>query len=122
MPVFQYHCGIENDEFVKPEQQRKADFQKACDRLVAPRLPSGVSVTITRWDQHHRGDFFHDRYILTDKGGIRLGWGLDRSKRPEETTDVTLLDAGLWSECWQNFQTHSIVYRHIDSIEVKGIR
>lgn len=115
VPEFEYHCGIDNEEFGKPTAQRIEEFQNICIQQISTILPAGCSITIMRWDQHHGGDFFHDRYILTEKGGVRISWGLDRSKRAEETTDVTLLDDSLWQEYLKIFKLNSSVIRHIDS-------
>lgn len=113
-PAFEYHCGIEPDEFGKPEQKRKTDFLEQCERYMLNILPPKTSLTITRWDRHHKGDFFHDRYVLTDKGGVRVGWGLDRGKTGE-TTDICLLDDTIYSQLWSAFQPSSTLYRLIDT-------
>lgn len=120
MPVFEYHCAIEDGEFGKPEAERISYFQKICQEKITPILPVGAKITITRWDQNYGGDFFHDRYILTEKGGIRIGWGLDRSKRSEETADVMLMEESMRQKCWDCFQVNAEKkeYRFIDSVDV----
>ncbi|MBV5329809.1 MAG: hypothetical protein JZU65_19635 [Chlorobium sp.] len=121
LPTFEYHCGIEPDEFGKSEEQRKSDFQEVCDRSLSGIIPVGANFTVSRWDKHHRGDFFHARYILTEKGGIRVDWGLDSGK-PGETTDISLLDDSIWETYWNNFQHEATIYKHIDSVLIKGTK
>lgn len=120
MPVFEYHCGIDQEEFGKPEVERTRYFQQVCQEKITPFLPVGVQITVTRWDQNYGGDFFHDRYILTEKGGIRIGWGLDRSKRPEETADVMLMEESMRQRCWNSFQAGATEYRFIDSVVIRS--
>lgn len=118
-PAFEYHCGIEPEEFGKPEEKRKSDFQEQCDRHLLKILPPKSSISITRWDRHHKGDFFHDRYVLTDKGGVRVGWGLDRGKLGE-TTDICLLDDTMYSQLWSSFQAESAIYKFIDTTTISS--
>ena len=38
-------------------------------------IPQGMTITIYRWRQKSQGADFHARYLLTDKGGIRVDAG-----------------------------------------------
>jgi hypothetical protein len=40
-------------------------------------IPSGQTVTLYRWIEKPGGHDFHNRYILTDIGGVSLQHGLD---------------------------------------------
>ena len=40
-------------------------------------LNRDVSITFIRWEKADKGDSLHPRYILTDRGGIRIEHGLD---------------------------------------------
>jgi hypothetical protein len=117
-PALEYHCGIESDEFSKSEELRKADFKRECERYLLDIMPLRAAMTIIRWDRHHRGDFFHDRYVLTDRGGVRVGWGLDRGKTGE-TTDVCLLDDAIYVQLLSAFQPDSNVYKLIDTTTIE---
>lgn len=120
-PVFEYHTKIDNGEYGKPPEQRTRDFQADCTRFLSSLLPQGVELKIVRWDQHPRGDFFHERCILTDKGGIRIDWGLDTGKRGE-TTLVSLLEEGIWKQAWENFQSGAATFSFIDEVTVVGAK
>ncbi len=95
------------------------DFQKECDKFLAHLIPEGLSLKIVRWDKHHRGDFFHERCILTDKGGIRIDWGLDVGK-PGETTLISLMEDKVWAESWANFQEDATTFQFVDAVTVEG--
>jgi len=118
-PIFEYHTKIHNDEYEKQEEQRTSDFKNECTRYLSSLLPQGVSIKIVRWDRRDRGDFFHERCILTEKGGIRIDWGLDVGK-PGETTLVSLLDDAVWRQAWDNFQKDATTYQFIDAVTVVG--
>ena len=83
------------------------------------RLLVGVKLSIHRWERLPQGEGLHPRYILTERGGIRLDWGLDTG-RQGETTDVSLLDATLWQKRWESFQLTSTVFCLKDCVTIAG--
>lgn len=72
-----------------------ADFTANLNRWVKPSLPARTQMTIVRW----KVEELHNRYILTDRGGVMFGTGLDQDESlpPSEDT-VTLLDTESCSE------------------------
>ena len=49
-----------------------------------------MTVTIYRWRERDGGADFHARYLLTDKGGIRIDAGFS-AEGDQQTTDITLM-------------------------------
>lgn len=117
IPSFEYHTKIDNEEFAKPAIERRLEFETLCVRELAGGMPPGSKLKVCRWDQKHRGDFFHSRYILSEKGGLRIDWGLDGG-RPGERTDVSLMDEALWQEYLYWFREPSEVLELVDSVEI----
>ncbi len=60
-------------------------------KKVEKLTPNGLPVTIFRWKERPDGQRFHNRYILTDLGGVSFHHGLDIGT-DGETDDITLLD------------------------------
>lgn len=54
-------------------------------------IPAGMKVTFYRWQERPSGQKLHNRYILTDLGGVSFQHGLDTG-REGETDDITRLD------------------------------
>lgn len=54
-------------------------------------IPAGMTVTIYRWREKDGGADFHARYLLTDKGGIRIDAGFSAEGK-HQNTDMTLMD------------------------------
>ncbi|QRK07783.1 hypothetical protein JQX13_48715 [Archangium violaceum] len=80
LDVVRVHCSEKSTmEFFEQEAAKMAE-----------RLPSGVSVEFVRWRQKADGDRLHNRYVLTDIGGVSLGVGLDAGGAGE-TDDLLLL-------------------------------
>lgn len=72
----------------------KADFtffKENCETRLSPLIPAGFIVRFTRLKKKIDGEALHNRYILTDLGGVTFQHGLDEGKKGE-TDDVTLMD------------------------------
>ena len=54
-------------------------------------IPAGLSVTLFQWQERPGGQKLHNRYILTDLGGVSFHHGLDAGA-DGETDDITRLD------------------------------
>jgi hypothetical protein len=64
------------------------DFAGLCNAWLCDVIPFGMKVHFCRWSHHQ----LHNRYILTDVGGLKFGQGLDQAGDTEQQEDqVTLL-------------------------------
>jgi hypothetical protein len=72
-------------------QPSAADFEREAKRLFQHVIPSGRTVTIYRWREKVGGEDFHARYLLTNKGGMRVEAGFS-AEGSHQTTDMSLLD------------------------------
>jgi len=80
--------------------QDDAGIKAAFDKRIIPILPAGASVSFVRWPY----DQMHNRFILTDIGGIGFGIGLDDDdlgSNPNHFDDVypISLDTCLEKDC-----------------------
>ncbi len=77
----EYHTGDSNKD--------TNAFAREMEKTILPYLPAATILTIVRWKEEE----LHNRYILTDRGGVTFGTGLDidESANPSDDT-VTLLD------------------------------
>jgi hypothetical protein len=57
-------------------------------------IPTGMTVTIYRWREKNGGADFHARYLLTDRGGIRIDAGFS-AEGGGQKTDMSLMDFDL---------------------------
>ncbi len=67
------------------------------------RLPRAADVLFVRWKQLPQGERIHDRFVLTEVGGVSIPGGLDPGE-PGETTDVILLSPSIYLRRWNNYQ------------------
>ncbi len=91
---------LRNDRPVGPPEQieihttdtdKKGAATAFLKRRLEALIPTGLSVTLFRWKEKPDGQRLHNRYILTDIGGVSFHHGLDTGARGE-TDDIDLLD------------------------------
>jgi len=91
----EYHTVKQN------EQGTDEWFAAECDRQLHRLIPSQIPFRLVRWQKHER---HHNRYILTNDGGLMFGHGLDESEAGVD--QVVLLGAcshaGLWADYRSN--------------------
>jgi len=69
---------------------------------IPDRLPAGFQVEFVRWKQKQGGEKLHNRYVLTDLGGVSLGVGLDEGE-PGESDDLLLLPRPQYEHRWSQY-------------------
>ena len=73
-------------ERVEIHTSDKADadfFQNEALRQLPRRIPKGMKVRLFRWPENFN-ERFHNRFILTDRGGLSFGDGLDVGKGEDQ--------------------------------------
>jgi len=56
-------------------------------------LSAGITLHFRRWAELPGGEKLHNRYLISDIGGVILGVGLDAGS-PDETDALNLMDLG----------------------------
>lgn len=82
-----------------------------CEKHIAPLIPQGSIVYVI---QRQNG---HNRYILTDLGGVSFGHGLDTGK-DNQTDDVMLLVREQYEQYWHEYE----LAEHEDMIITEGTK
>ena len=98
-----------------------AFFQQTCQAVLAALVPRGLSVRFVRWKQQE----LHNRFVLTDVGGVSFGQGLDEyeGKGPQEDI-VTLLDKAVCEQLMNDYRHPSPTpkFTHQGDVVVIGTR
>lgn len=83
-------------------------------------IPVGLSVTLFQWQERPGGQKLHNRYILTDLGGISFHHGLDAGA-DGETDDITRLDREQYLLRCKQYDTKAPAFdQAAPSIVIKG--
>lgn len=73
-------------------------------------IPVEGKLRVVRWREKPAGEWFHDRYLLTNNAGLSYGGGLDPAIGADQTTNVMLLDRNLHQQRWNEYDRDSQVF------------
>jgi hypothetical protein len=80
-------------------------------------IPAGMSVVLFDWKERSGGEDFHDRFLLTDKGGMTIGAGFS-ADGPHQNAQIGLLDLNVWSVKLKALDRSATVYELADRVLV----
>lgn len=105
------------------DSETKKLFRGECDTKLHQCVPKGMKVLVRRLKKKQDGEQFHNRYILTDLGGVAFGSGLDEGNEGE-TDDITLMDRDQYQLRWSQYGGNppAEFEQGGDPIEVVGTR
>ena len=78
-------------------------------------IPADMALLIYRWREKSGGEDFHARYLLTDRGGIRVDAGFSDEGK-EQTTDMALMAFELWQSRAKALKVDADVYQLIEPV------
>lgn len=84
-------------------------FEDQCRRTLPRCVPEGVRLVIRRLRERPGGQRLHNRYILTDVGGLIFGGGLDEAAAGE-IDDVTLMDRPQYELRWSQHAAEPMAF------------
>ena len=79
------------------------DFKESCEKRLPELVPAAISLRIIRWKQRLGGQELHNRFVLTDIGGVSFGHGLDESYNRGSEDLVSRLDEGAYWHLWEQY-------------------
>jgi len=95
-------------------------FEGECHRRLQRCIPIGINLRIVRLQERLDGEHLHNRYILTDLGGVLFAVGLDEGDGGA-TDDVNLLDRAQYDERWRQYASDAPAFDYPDPpIEIRG--
>ena len=78
-------------------------------------IPEGMTIKLYRWRESVGGEDFHARYLLTDKGGIRVDAGFS-AEGEHQTTDVALMSFELSQQKRSALGRDAVVYELVEPV------
>ena len=94
-------------------------FKETCREKLPGIIPAGVNLKLKRWKERTGGAKLHERYILTDLGGVKVGPGLDDGKEGENF-EVMLLKRKMFEKQWNDYVECPAFDLAEDPIEIIG--
>jgi len=116
--------GRSTDQLERVEVQTsdKADlryFRSECESRMRRCIPAGLGVRFVRWKERAGSEKLHNRYILTDLGGVMFNVGLDDGE-DGETDDVTLMDRAQYELRWRQYASDQPAFDFVDDLVFTG--
>lgn len=109
-------------ESIEYHTEAKSDlkfFTGECESKIAPNIPVGIDIHFKRWSKKVGGTKLHDRFILTDIGGVEFTVGLDDGPDGEET-GVILLEEGKYQNTCQSYLSDTPDFELVDEVVING--
>lgn len=109
-PLICVHCASNSESTF---------FRSQCETRLSPLIPYGTRVAFHRW----AADDLHNRFVLTDVGGVAFLEGLDQYMGHGRTDDVViLLDNSVARQLISHYTPGTSMFRHVDHHEIVGTR
>jgi len=93
-------------------------FEHQCQQNLPRCIPEGARLAVLRLRERPGGQQLHNRYILTDVGGLVFGAGLDEGAAGE-TDDVSLMDRAQYELRWSQHATDVAAFFDVDGVPVE---
>lgn len=109
---------IEQESRLARRQLRESEVGEgrvvACERLLAPLVNRAVRVQACVWAQGPAGVRMHNRYVLTEVGGVAIQTGLDRAPAgSRQTDDLTVLSKEQLALRLQEYSPAGVAFRRV---------
>ena len=95
------------------------DFENSCKAKLPGIFSQKQTIKIVRWRQRAGGERLHNRYILTDLGGVQFPKGLDEGS-PSETDDLSLLSRDAYEIRWSEYMGPAFGYDIENELIIEG--
>ncbi|MCP3143427.1 hypothetical protein [Pyxidicoccus xibeiensis] len=103
------------------EEELARNRLAACERRLQPLLQPGVSARVFAWAEGSGRVRPHNRYVLTEVGGVALLTGLDRSEPgARQTDDLIVLTQEQYAAHWAEYREGGTAYRLIADSRFAG--
>lgn len=94
-------------------------FLDTCRDELPRRIPAGLTVRMAKLAERAGSEKFHNRYVLTERGGISLGIGLDPGPAGQ-TDDANLLEPDQHIRRWNDYMGVQPSFDLVCQINVTG--
>lgn len=91
------------------------ELERDATRLFKEIIPDGICLTVYCWKERVGGEDFHARYLLTERGGLRVDAGFD-PVGDHQNTDIALMDYELCQRRLASFERHAVDYDLVEPV------
>ena len=112
---FELHTKIDLGEKLEQHAETRINNMR---HYLKDIIPEGAALTVFIWKEKNGGERFHNRYVLSDLGGVTFGTGLDAAYG-DETDDITRLNKEQYMHRYNQFKGMEPVFDLVKEAEIK---
>jgi hypothetical protein len=87
----------------------EVEYSRRLERHLSPKLRKGLKIEFFAWEQRVGGEMLHDRFIVTELGGVNFSVGLDEGA-PGQTTKVSRLSKLTHQKVWHDYSNGTAAF------------
>ena len=117
---FELHTRIDSGENIEQRAETRVNNMREYLKDV---IPPDQSLKVYIWEEKIGGEKFHNRYVLTESGGVSFGTGLDAANPDTdtiETDDILRLDKKQYAHRYKQFKGIEPAFNLIIETEIKS--
>ena len=96
-------------------------FRSECNDRMPRIIPSGISVNFVQLAEKAGGEKLHNRYIMTEIGGVKFNVGLDDGNEGQ-TDDVDLMNKAQYELRWSQYADVASAFEQRGTVTVTGVK
>lgn len=104
------------------DRRRLNELRESAKKDILPQIGSDVRLRFVFWNHSPKGERLHPRYVLTNKGGIRIDYGTSAGG-DGELTDIVLMTYDLYRKKWRDYgkeENEPAAFEKFDEFEFSG--
>ncbi len=86
----------------KHATEKSCVFSGDCEKKLPKHFPIEQEITIRRYKELDSGEKLHNRYVLTNLGGVHMGYGAVEGKEGQ-SDDINILDRRQYEKRWRQY-------------------
>lgn len=89
-----------------------------CDAILSSMVPPQLNLIVRTLDAMGRGEALHNRYILTDVGGLQFSYGLDEKRGTHD--DLAVLSEDSYLMRWSQYANGAPEFKQLGKVHISG--
>jgi len=118
------NTNLEVVEFHLSTVNYRGTFEVDCNRSLPRVIDNSILIKFKEIAEKPNGEKIHDRYILTDIGGVKFSVGLDEDQQraTNQTTGVDLLEDHIYQQIWFQYMSDTPAFDTVNEFTIQGIK
>lgn len=117
------HSGLDRAYLPNVQIHHLDKNRHLCQSELARILPHQLNLVIYTLKHTSKGQSLHNRYILTDIGGLAFAHGLDEntSRASADRDEALLLEEDVYRQLWSQYANGANAFEVVNKVRIKGI-